>query len=518
MDPDVETSAKLAEAPLNGESKPTNSAKQQPESDANDRLQPTDLGNARRLVIEHGDDLRYCAQLGFLTYDNKRWARDETGGVMRRAKATARAILAEAAGLEDDRAGKALAQHALRSQAAPRLRDMVELAKSELPIATTIDRFDTDPWSFNVANGTLDLRSQELRPHRREDFITKLAPINYDPDATCPAWEAFLSQIMDGNAELVTFLQKAVGYSLTGITTEQCFFMLYGSGSNGKSTLLHIILLLLAEYAKTTRTETLLARRQDHIPNDIARLHGARLVAAVESDMERRLAEALIKQLTGGDVISARFLKREFFEFRPQFKVWMAVNHKPIVKGVDHAIWRRIRLLPFTKTIPDDAQDKNLADKLEAELPGVLAWAVRGCRLWVQEGLAPPRAVLAATQGYREEMDVLGDFIRELCIESPKVTEAVSELFKEYTAWCDESEERKVSKKAFGTALKERGFAACRVKGGRGYRGIRLRLLSDEQVEAMEADTAQLSNDSESEAARAALVENAEPLEVSLED
>jgi putative DNA primase/helicase len=325
----------------------------------------------------------------------------------------------------------------------------------------------------------LDLRSLTLREARREYLITRLVPISYDPAATCPTWLAFLEQIMGGDQALITFVQKSVGYSLTGDTREQVIFLLYGSGANGKSTFLNILLKLLGEYGRSTRTETLLAKRYEGIPNDIARLASARVVTAVESEGGRRLAEALVKQLTGGDAICARFLHREYFEFSATFKVWIACNHKPVIRGTDHAIWRRIRLVPFTVTIPDQAQDKTLTDKPSAEMPGILNWALEGCRLWQQEGLMSPHAVSRATNAYREEMDALGAFLRECCVQEGGASETAAQLYGEYTEWCKQSSEKAITKTAFGLALKERGLTAKVSGGARRWFGVRLRGLLD---------------------------------------
>jgi putative DNA primase/helicase len=352
---------------------------------------------------------------------------------------------------------------------------MVELAKSEPGVPVTPERLDADPWVLNVCNGTLDLRTGHLRPHARADLLTKLAPVTYDPGALCPTWEAFLSRILAGDVALIRFVQKVIGYSLTGSTQEQCLFILYGAGANGKSTLIQTISALLGDYARQTPTESLLVQRGDGVRNDLARLQGARFVSAVEVEGGRRLAEALVKQLTGGDTITARFLYGEHFEFQPMFKLWLAVNHKPVVQGTDHAIWRRLRLIPFTVTIPAAEQDKRLTEKLRAELPGILRWAVEGCLAWQQEGLAPPTAVKRATGDYRAEMDVIAAFIRDCCVVEPQRQVSTSELYAEYRGWCEQMGESAVTQKAFGTALRERGCTPGRTSGGRLWVGIALR-------------------------------------------
>jgi putative DNA primase/helicase len=329
---------------------------------------------------------------------------------------------------------------------------------------------------LNCQNGTIDLRTGELLPHRMEDFITRLAPVDFEPDARCPRWLEFLNRIMDGNQHLIDFLQRAVGYALTGETSEQCLFIFYGGGANGKSTFLQAMSHVLGDYSMSTPTETLLVKRRGAIPNDVARLKGARFVVACEADAENRLAESLIKQMTGGDTISARFLHQEWFDFEPTHKVFFGTNHKPVIKGTDYAIWRRIRLVPFEITIPEGERDKNLPEKLKAEACGILAWAVQGCLVWQQKGLGVPEEVKAATDSYREEMDVLGEFLKDRCRQSPDARVSSKELFEAYTAWCEANGQEPVGQRAFVSALKEKGFNRSRLGSGgvRGWIGVEL--------------------------------------------
>jgi len=436
----------------------------------------TDLGNAKRFIRQHGQDLRYVPLWGkWLAWDGTRWAVDDTYAVTHRAKETIRSLYGEVGSIQDDEKRRSFAQHIARSESHSRIKDMIELAKSEPGIPVAPQQLDADPWALNLVNGTLDLRTGQLRPHAREDLLTKLAPVAYDPEAPCPQWEAFLSRIFAGDVELIRFVQKAVGYSLTGLTQEQCFFILYGAGANGKSTLIQTISALLRDYARQTPTETLLIQRGDGPRNDLARLQGARFVSASEVEGGRKLAEALVKQLTGGDTLTARYLYKEHFEFQPTFKIWLAVNHKPGVQGTDHAIWRRMRLLPFTVTIPAAEQDKQLTERLRTELPGILRWAVEGCRAWQQEGLEPPSAVKRATGDYRAEMDVIAAFIQDCCVLGDNHQVSTSELYAEYQGWCEQMGESPVTPKGLAAALQERGCTSGRNSRGRLWCGIALK-------------------------------------------
>lgn len=447
-------------------------------------LRLTDWGAAKRFVNLHGQDLHYCFPWGkFLVWDGRRWTIDQTGQVRLWAKDVPGILLAEAATAHDPDQRKALAQFAFKCEGMERQKAFLTSAQSEPGIPILPEQLDPNPWLFNVLNGTLDLRTGELHPHRRENLITKLAPVEYDPQATCPTWLLFLNQIFCGNQEVINFVQKAVGYALTGDTREQCLFFLYGTGSNGKSTLLITLHNLFGDYAKRTSTETFLAKKGGQIPNDIAALRGARFVGAVEVAEGRRLAEVVVKEMTGGDLITARFLHAEFFEFRPEFKIFLAVNHRPVIKGTDHAIWRRIRLIPFTVEIPQEQQDRELPEKLKAELPGILNWFLAGCLQWRYGGLAAPQAVVDATEDYRSEMDTLGGFLQDHCILTPGAEVMAAELFKKYLVWAEASGEKyPLNKITFGMKLRERGFVSTQQtkgahKGLKKWVGIGLRAV-----------------------------------------
>src|SRR5215207_4109945 len=434
----------------------------------------TDLGNARRLVHRHGRNLRYCwLWRKWLVWDGKRWVKDDTGEVYRLAKETVSSNYREAAAAPNDETRKEIGKHASRSEAGARIKEMVDLARSDVPVMP--DELDTSPDLLNTESGTIDLRTGELREHRHEDLMTKIAPTRYRPDAAAPTWETFLERVLPGE-DLRAFVQRAVGYSATGDTSEQCMFINHGGGANGKSTFQEAIAAALGDYAMRAPTEMLLAKRTDGVPNDVARLKGARFVSASETEEGRRLAESRIKDLTGQDTVTARFMKAEWFDFAPTHKLWLSTNHKPEIRGTDVAIWRRIRLVPWTVTIPPAEQDKKLPIALRHELAGILAWVVRGCLQWWCEGLQAPDEVHKATGEYRAEMDVLAGFLAECCELDTGHWEYAKDLYECYKRWCDENGERPEPQRKFGGRLGERGFQRDR-GGSRGagiWRGVRL--------------------------------------------
>jgi putative DNA primase/helicase len=436
----------------------------------------TDVTNAKVFVEFHGHEIRYCfVSKKWLVWDGTRWVFDDNGEIQRRAKDTTQRMWKMVDTIDDEDTRSKFAKHVLRTQSESRIKAMINLAQSESEIPVRLDELDCDPWLLNTQNGTLDLKTGKLRPHNRKDLITKITPVVYNPAATCPTWDAFLKQITDGNEDLIKFLQKAIGYSLTGSTEEQAMFILYGTGANGKSTFINQVMSLLGDYAQQTPTETLLRKHGTGIPNDIARLKGARFVAAVESESGKQLAEVLVKQLTGGDKIAARRLYEDFFEFVPICKFFVAVNDRPIIKGTDHGIWRRIRLVPFSITIPAAERDKKLGQKLKLELPGVLRWAVEGCLLWQREGLGTPEAVTEATDAYQSEMNILGRFIAERCEIDPEAKTPISQLYGAYIHWCSDNSLINLNHIEFSQQLENQGFAPQRNKKLRFRSGIKLR-------------------------------------------
>ncbi len=427
----------------------------------------TDVGNAERLVQCHGEDLRFCHPWNsWLVWDRVRWMKDEKGAVIRRAKETIQSIYIEAHEAPTQSNREALAKHAVRSESAGRVNAMINLAASEIPILP--DELDRDPWLLNLKNGTLDLRGGELGSHQRAHMITKLAPVDYDSDAACPQWEKFLKRILP-DPEIRRFLQRAVGSALTGVARDKSMFILWGSGDNGKTVFIETIRDLLGDYAINAPVETFLAKKQSGIPNDVARLRGARFVSAQESDQGRRLNEALVKAMTGGDTLTARFLHAEFFEFLPEFKPFLSTNHKPIVRGTDHGIWSRIKLIPFTVKIPGDEQDKGLREKLRDEYPGILKWAFEGCREWQEHGLGEPAVIRDATDSYRQEMDCLKHFLSECCVEGAEAKTLLKDMYSAYRRWAESNGEHPAGKSTLSSQLKERGFDCRKSTGNQVY-------------------------------------------------
>ena len=319
-----------------------------------------------------------------------------------------------------------------------------------------------------------------FRPHRREDYTTKIAPVPYDPAAKAPTWDRFLDSVFPGKPEVIRFLQKAVGYCLTGETREQCLFFLYGTGANGKTTFIRTIQEMLGPYAIQAPADLLVAKYGSEHPTGQADLHGVRMVVCVEMQEGKRLAESLVKQLTGQDKIRARRMRENYWVFSPTHKIWLLANHKPVIRGTDYAIWRRIRLIPFTQTFwpagsgKEPAQDPLLLKKLRAERSGIMNWAVEGCLAWQRDGLIPPREVQAATEQYREESDVVQAFLEECCILDPTKWVRAGDLYAAYVKWCRANGEDPANQTAFGLKLAEKRFERKRSGGVHKWRGLGL--------------------------------------------
>ncbi|MBN98160.1 MAG: hypothetical protein CME16_02755 [Gemmatimonadetes bacterium] len=435
----------------------------------------TELGNARRLVDKLDGNARYeTAAKTWFVWDGRCWQRDIEGHVARQAKQVVDELLSTAKLSNDPETIKRRVNFAHKSQSSPRISGMIELAKTEPGIPISFSAFDRQPHLLNVANGMIDLRSGELLPHDREAFATHIIDTEYAPEAACPIFDRFVDDILVHDKELAEYVQRAAGYTATGETREQCLFFLIGEGANGKSTLLNTLREVLGPYGKHTPTETLVAKT-GAASNDLARLAGSRLVTASEANADQRLADGLLKQITGDEPIVARFLFKEFIEFRPTFKVWLATNQLPHVNGNDSAIWRRLRIIPFNRNFTVEEQDRELGHRLEAEKPGILAWLVRGAMDWYENGLQTPKAVAEATAGYRSEMDTVGQFIEERCEAVSNAAISSSSLYETYRKHCNDTGRSPVSQTMFGRTLSGKGFRAEKRGGGIKYRlGLKL--------------------------------------------
>ena len=432
----------------------------------------SDAGNARRLVRLFGDSMGWVPQVGWFWFDGTRWQRDVDGELMRRAKTVTQAIIDGSKHFPADARSEAV-KFALRSELAPRLAAMIELAKSESGIALPYPRFDVDRWLAGVERGAVDLRTGAFLVPPAGAYLSRRLGTEYNPHAQCPIWCAFLDRITASDMSLIAFLQRAIGYTLTGNTGEQVFFVLHGPGANGKSVLLRVVRELMGEYGADAAIGTFLDRARRESSNDLARLAQLRFVCASELDEERPLAESLVKAVTGGEAISARFLYGEYFEFEPTFKVWIACNHKPRISGDDQGIWRRIRLIPLRVPIPPEEQDRDLLAKLRRELPGILNWAIAGCLAWQRDGLETPPAVMSATRAYRDESDSIGEWIRERCAVEPSAAIQAKLLYQDYAKCIEERGARPLSMKRWAQRMSDRGFEK---NEGRviTYRGIAL--------------------------------------------
>lgn len=417
----------------------------------------SELEWARRLVADHGADLRHVwAWQRWFCWDGRRWdpyAQDEP---RRRAKKSAR----ERTLLALDADGEAL-RRARQAESNRGIEATLRLAASEAQIAIKHEDFDADPFLLNVRNGTVDLRTGELRPHRCEDLITKIAPVDYDPRAAAPVWERFIAEVLPAQ-EVLDFVQRFCGYALTGDVGEQVLVFFYGKGANGKSTILEVLQDILGDYATQAPPDILIARRNEAHPTELTVLHGRRLACCVETQEGRRLNEVRVKLLTGSDRITARRMGEDFWTFDPTHKLILGANHKPRIQGTDEAIWRRILVVPFEVTIPPELRDPKLRAKLIAEAPGILAWLVRGWLSTQSDGLRPPDAVRAATDAYRAEEDQVEAFLREECVQGAAETVAKSVLYDAYKVWAEAGGERAVTKRALGESLLARGFKSKR--------------------------------------------------------
>jgi len=436
----------------------------------------TDLGNAERLVKHYGSIIHYCEEFkSWLIWDNQRWERDYGVKINALAELTTRQIYSEATDEPDMKQRKALADHGKASESDHRLTAMIHRAQSQMGIPVRANDLDGDPFLFNVLNGTINLKTGDLLPHDKGDLLTTLVPIEYDNKAKCPMWLNFLQQITDGDQGRIDYLQRAVGYSLTGDNKSQVLFFLWGLGNNGKSTFIATIRKLTGDYGARVSSDVFMIKDKVATgPKEgLANLRGKRFTCCSELEDGKKLAVSLIKDLTGGETITVDRKYEHLFEYLPSAKLWLVGNHKPVITDTTLSIWRRMKLVPFNYIIPQGDIDPELPQKLETELPGILAWAVQGCLSWQEQGFSEPQAVIDATAIYRHDQDILGDFIEDCCTLEQTATITKTELKELYNEWCKEAGMEPVTQRTFKNRLIEKGITEGRIGKARYWRGIR---------------------------------------------
>jgi putative DNA primase/helicase len=418
---------------------------------------------AQRFENRHASDLRYVAVWNkWLRWDGARWRLETT----LHAFDLARVLCRDAAKTAKPKTAQAVAN-------AKKVAAVTTLARAARRIAATVDQWDADPWLLNTPDGVVDLRTGDMRPHRADDYMIKIASVG--PHGDCPKFKAFLSKIMGGDEALVAYLKRALGYCLTGDTREQALFFAHGVGSNGKSVLMATVSGILADYSIATPIETFTESRTDRHPTELARMRGARLVTATETEAGKYWAESRLKELTGGDRVAARFLHQDFFEYRPEFKLFISGNHRPRLRSVGAAMRRRIHMIPFAVTIPEAERDPQLVEKLKGEWPGILQWMIDGCLDWQKGGLAPPEAVVNATDAYFASEDGYADWIADRCELIPRFWSRSSELFASWKSWAERAGQPPGDNKRFREEMERLGFPLKRQKSGNYYVGLRIR-------------------------------------------
>ncbi len=434
-------------------------------------IRSSDVWNAGLFAKTYGEEIRYCPQSGkWLIRDKSHWRNDSAERVISLAMDLAESCYAE---WRADGADATQFSKLYRLNSARGIRAMLDLAKTRPEMVVEANELDSDPFVLATKSGLLDLRTCELAPDYDGGICTRAIPVDFDPDAKCERWLAFIDELTCGDVELAEFIQRAVGYSLTGDTREQRFFFLYGIGCNGKSTFIQLLETLLGSYAVGTPAKTLLDQRTDAIPNDLARLRGARVVVASEIPQGSKINEARIKDLTGGDTVTARFLHREYFDYRPNFKLWMYGNHQPQIRGGDLGIWRRVACIPCEAVISDGSRDSQLVGRLRAELPGILNWALVGYRQWRDGGLGSAEAVTRASLEYRQEMDHIEQFLNIATQRIPGSTVQASDIYDAYKTWCKDAGRYPESQTQFGKYLSGRDYLTkVKSRGNQFYKGI----------------------------------------------
>ncbi len=430
------------------------------------QYQLTELGNSERFADQYANKVRFNHTSGrWHIWNGRYWEEDRTNKIMQLAKKTIRNLYNEAKSIQQDTKKQELIKHALKSESKAQLQAMVALASSDQRIRCENSDFDSDVYLFNLKNGTYNLKTNEFLPHSPSNMLSKCAGVEYEPDADAICFEASLhtmfvtyenSQVF--GLDTIKFVQKSLGLSLCGAHLEEALFFCHGAGKNGKSVFFNVIKMVFGDYFQKAPTEMLLLKNNDSIPNDVARLPGSRLVVAEELPDNRSFDENKIKNLTGGDQITARFMHKDYFDFKPTHTLWLYGNHKPRVKGTDEGIWRRLHMIPFTNTIPKEEQrpQAELMADFDLEKNGIFNWILEGWKLYLKEGLKPPENVVNATKEYRDEEDRLADFVAECCDLQPANKVIASDLLDAYLNWCNKTKEIPMPKNKFYRAIENR--------------------------------------------------------------
>ena len=440
----------------------------------------TDLGNAKRMVNLYGEDMRWVPETGkWIFWDDKRWEQDTNGRILRRAAGTAAAIFAQAGSEPDPDEAREWRKWAVKSEGVGRLNAMIDLAQAEVGISIPVESLDSNPWLLACKSGVIDLKTGRISKPTRDLYITKVSPVEYNPEATCPLFDAFIEQIFDNDQEMIDFVYRALGYSLTGATHEQVMFFAHGLGANGKSTLMSVVQYILGDYSRMVDSDILMQTKGDQHTTGLTDLKGLRFAIASETNKSNRFAEATIKKITGEEKITARRMRQDNMTFTANHKLWMLTNHRPIIKGNDEGIWRRIVYVPFNVVVPKERRDNYLLDKLKAEASGILNKLLAGCRAWQEQGLRPPVKAQEQVEDYKQEMDQLHEFFEDYCILGSDLLCLKQDLFEAYAEWCSSRRQSTPSYSYFQRLMKERGFGTkevARVDGrpARIWRGVSL--------------------------------------------
>jgi putative DNA primase/helicase len=445
----------------------------------------TDLASAKKFIEYMGDDLKFNENLGWYAWDQGFWKSGSALGVQEKAKEVTDALWKESETVSESER-ETYMKWAKKTQSRSAIENMIHLARSDKKVKVEMNEFDNNPILFNCLNGSVNLDTFELKEHDRNDLMTMKANVSFKSGTKCPKWLAFLDQIMDGDEDMIFFLQRAIGYTLTGHITEQKLFFCYGGGMNGKSVFLTVLQEIFGDYSKTIRANAIMDHKNDTQLDSLSSIVGRRFIRASEIADTAKLNEALIKDITGGEMIPARLLYKEPFEFRPVGKLWLHGNHKPRISGSDFGIWRRILLIPFEVTIPEAERDQHLVEKLLEEREGIFQWAVIGYHTWQAEGLAPPKRVTDATKEYEKESDTLGEFMSQKIEQNEFAEIRAGDFYRSYQRWCEQNGHKAWSHTRLGLELKRRGVQKTKKSAGYVYEGMRLITDGEDSHENMQ--------------------------------